>query len=185
MTTPAEVDSVDIKAWFFDFMKGSGVLDLIGGPETFQAALEEIEVGLIQIVGDVVAAEKRNISLHDAVFDTQNYPHLAVFHGIWIDFLSMEVPAELRPWVEKVIAAGPAPDAPVIRRWVVHLALKSRKIFHRNLARLILFEGLCFNEHCAGNARFRVRVRTNRRSPGYHHLRLRRSGSPSTQRYKS
>ena len=42
--------------------------------------------------------------------------------------------------------AGPPPDAPEVRRWLVHCALHADNPLHRALAQLGLFESFCLNQ---------------------------------------
>ncbi len=142
-TTP---NPIDIESRLLDLFEETGLTDIVGGPEVLREGINQLKAGLLQVVADMAVAEQHGVALSEAVFDTVAYPHLASLHGFFQDLCVMDLPADIRPWAERAIKAGPPPDVPEVRRWMVYVALRGETPLHQMLAKLVLFEGLCLNQ---------------------------------------
>lgn len=141
-----DVIPIDIEARLLKLLADSGLQDTVGGLPAIREGVRQMKVGLLQVASDLIAVDERGEALSLAVFDAVRYPHLASFHGFVSDLLHLEVPTDLQPWATRIVEAGPAPDAPEVRRWLTHLALRADNQVHRVLGRLMLFESFCLNQ---------------------------------------
>lgn len=110
------------------------------------AALEDIGLGLGQLLADVERAMRRSIRLDLAAHDHEGFPYLSRFHGWLQDSFVMELPSELLPIVRRFLRTPPS-------AWMVDthdsLSIVARSAAatasERALSTLMLFEGIRAN----------------------------------------
>jgi len=129
-----------------DIFVRTGFAELVGGEVAFETGIADLKAGALVIAAELVKADQLGAELSDAVFDHENYPHVAQLHGVLADVLVAAVPGEVQPWARRVLAMGPLPQSPEVTRVVASMAARSPNVFHRALARLALFEGLCLQQ---------------------------------------
>lgn len=88
----------------------TGLPGVIGGAEAFDSGMEELKEGLLVVAADLRNAERQGVDLADAVVDLARFPHAARMHGVFVDLIEMNVPAELEEWAWRIARAGPLPD---------------------------------------------------------------------------
>ncbi len=138
--------TVDLEGRLISFLVDAGLPEVVGGVDELREGLRQLKLVLAQVAADLAVATERGVGIAAATLDPTSYPHLASFHGFVTDLLMFEGPAELRPWMERMAGMGPPPDAPEVRRWLVHCALHADNPLHRALAQLGLFESFCLNQ---------------------------------------
>jgi hypothetical protein len=122
------------------------ILESIGGPGALDEGLQELRVGSVQVVADLLAAREHGVSLADAVFDPENFPHLTRLHGRIFDFMMLRVPALWTPFVKTLLRLRLPDDGLAFRRTVAHVAFRSMNDGESALAQLMLFEVLCVQQ---------------------------------------
>jgi hypothetical protein len=123
--------------------------------EVVDAGLDDLELGLGQLLADVERSSRRGLPLNVAVHDHEGYPYLGRFHGFLHDALVNDVPAELLPLMRRVVRM-PAPGwtSDMIDALCIVARSTLARSDERALARLLVFEGIRMNL-------FMVAYRTN------------------------
>lgn len=134
-----------IKERLIQILGDVGATDLIGGPDVLEEGLRDLGIGLTQLAVDLCAAEAQSVPLKLAVFDDR-FPHAVRAHGLVCDVFDMHLPEEVIPWAQQMLALGPAPDAPTLRRALVRWALRGEDPLIRAVAQWVVFEGMCLNQ---------------------------------------
>jgi hypothetical protein len=126
-------------------IEDTGLGQLIPAHE-LTAALEDIGLGLGQLLADVERSMRRNVGLDLAVHDHEGFPYLSRFHGWMQDAFVMELPNELLPIMRRLLRTPPSD-------WMIDthdsLSIVARSstagASERALATLMLFEGIRAN----------------------------------------
>lgn len=125
------------------------VLDSIGGPAALDEGLQELRIGSYQVVADLLAARERGVSLADAVFDPDNFPHLTRLHGRIFDFMMLRVPMVWAPFIKTILRLRLPDEGVSFRRTVAQVAFRGLNIGESALAQLVLFEVMCIHQRLA------------------------------------
>lgn len=131
---------------FSSWMDASGFTAMAGGPAIVEAGFDQLQAGVMPILGELLEAEGSKIGLAEAVLDTARYPHLARLHGILGDLLEADVPAELLTWLARLPSLVPLLDADSLTPVITKYAFRSTSPVDRSLGKLLFFELLCFSE---------------------------------------
>jgi hypothetical protein len=134
---------------FVDLLDSSGFADIVGGRAALEEGFRQWRAEAVILAAELDAANERNETLAQAVFDTQQYPHLVRAHGWLTDILNMAVPTEILPWVRKVLAIGPSLENQTLQHLLATLAFRSPNPAERALGKFMLFETLCFEQRMA------------------------------------
>ena len=132
-----------LRGKLLNIFDATGFCELVGGRAAVEAGLDDLESKALPLVAELLACERNGVRLADAVFDPEQCPHLARLHGALGDALQMQLPSELAPWLERIVALGPALDDPRLHRLLTTISLSSSSSPERALGRLIFFELLC------------------------------------------
>lgn len=127
----------------------AGVLDSFGGPGVLDEGLQELQIGSYQVVADLLAARSLEVDLADAVFDPDNFPHLARLHGRIFDFMTLRVPEVWTPIIKTIFQLRLPDDGRTFRCMVAHIAFRSMHVGESALAQFMLFEVLCIHQRLA------------------------------------
>lgn len=109
--------------------------------ETIDEGLDELMLGLGQLLADVERAHRRRAPLGDAVHAHEDYPYLGKFHGFVNDALTAPVPPDVVPLMRQLARKPPPAWLPSL---VDALSVVARSAAarpeERAFARLTLFE---------------------------------------------
>jgi len=114
-------------------------------PAEFEAGLAHLETEVERVALDAHAAQRRGLSLSNAVQDFVNYPQLARLHASIDDILTLSLPPQLFGWVQMLVSTPEAPSFDMMRTAVVAAAADSHHPRRQALARFALFEGVRLN----------------------------------------
>ncbi len=131
-----------------------GFAELVGGREAFRKGMGELRLRLLPLVGELAVAAEQAVELSEAVLDTEQFPHLAEFHGVLADAFELPAPVELAAWLRKVAKMGRLPATDQLGHLLAKVATSSPNLARRELARLGLFELVCLQH--------RLRLRKDR-----------------------
>lgn len=134
---------------FFAVFEQTGFADVIGGPEVLKEGMNDLLLGALPLAGELVQAERRQVSLADAVYDPDNWPHLALVHGFIVNLLTMNVPEELIPWASRLASMVPPPEIGALHHTLVATAVQDPNPIARALSRFIVFESVCLIQRLA------------------------------------
>jgi hypothetical protein len=143
LTTPTLAEIV--QSHLARLIGDTGLGQLIPAHE-LTAALEDIGLGVGQLLADVERATRRKVRLDLAVHDHEGFPYLSRFHGWMQDAFVMELPSELLPIMRRLLRTPPS-------NWMIdtHNSLSTiarssaARASERALATLMLFEGIRAN----------------------------------------
>jgi len=119
---------------------------MVGGQAVVEAGFDQLQAGLMPLLGELLEAEASKIGLAGAVLDLNRYPHLARLHGILGDVLEADVPAELLTWLARLPALVPLLDADSLTPVITKYAFRSSSPVDRAFGKLLFFELLCFSQ---------------------------------------
>jgi len=91
METSSQGIIVTVRRNLLRMFAGTGLVDIVG-PDIIEAGLEDLELGLGQLLADVEKASRRGVRLSTAVHTHEQFPYLARFHGLLADSLLGQVP---------------------------------------------------------------------------------------------
>jgi hypothetical protein len=111
--------------------------------DQLQQGLVELEVQMLRLASDVLAAEQTGVPLHVAANDWENFPNLNKFHVALRDMLTMELPPKLLAWARELFNKPEVVGGDELQLGLGQIAASpSHPPIHRALARLILFEAV-------------------------------------------
>jgi hypothetical protein len=115
-------------------------------PEQWQRELDALELMLARLLMDLLLADNQGVSLSEAIYQHDLFPHLGRVHGSLMDMWSMAVPKELQPIVRAGLAAPPPAWASEFRTTTCVIAASPQASpAERVLAKFTLFEGVVLN----------------------------------------
>ncbi len=114
--------------------------------EVLRAGLEDLELGLGQLLADVERASRRGIPLNVAVHDHEAFPYLGRFHGLFHDAYLQELPAELVPLMRRIVRMPtPSWTSELLDALCIVVRSDTARVEERAFARLLMFEGIRVN----------------------------------------
>lgn len=145
MESPSHAITATVRRNLLRVFHDTGLNEVLDD-DLIEAGLEDLELGLGQVLADVEKANRRGVRLSTAVHTHEQFPYLARVHGLLADSLVGEVPDELLPWVRKAVRLPPPADATELRNALCVVARSnSAQVAERALARFALFEGIRVN----------------------------------------
>ena len=114
--------------------------------EVIEQGLDDLELGLGQLLADVERAARKGIPLDHAVHAHESYPYLGRFHGLIQDIYTAELPAELEPIVRRLVGRPP-PEwvGGLMEQLCVVARAEGARPEERAFARLMVFEAIRVN----------------------------------------
>lgn len=149
LTLPSNTSIAGLFDDFATFLNESGAVEVIGGPEVLGEGIAQLKAGAIVLASELTLADQQRVPLATAVCDTERFPHLARLHGYFENLLTAEIPAELLPWVNRLVNMALPPRVASMRRTVVAAAVHDANPMCHALARLAVFEAACLQQRVA------------------------------------
>lgn len=115
-------------------------------PAQLSAGLDEMYAQLLRVGLDAYHARQAGIPFHVAATDGETYPHLRRFHLGATDLLQMPLPAELVPWLERLMRSPVPPVAAELQNLIARLAINpATPALERAFVEFLLYQGARLN----------------------------------------
>lgn len=139
------MQALEAKTQFIDVCVMTGLVDLAGGREAFEAELNLLASQVMRAGLDAKVARVYGRSLSDAACDFDNYPFLARFHAYVGDILLMTLPPELSRWAERFFQMAEHLSLDLLQGALVQQAVHDEDPIRREMWRVLLFEAVRIN----------------------------------------